>query len=234
MTMTRMRRSLATVVTAVAVAGLGAQPAAANLVLSQVVVDLTPAGPPRADVEAWNTGAERMYVVAEPASIVDPGTPAERRVASADPAESGLLVTPQKMILEPGERKLIRIAAVAPRAARDRVYRVTVKPVAGDVSAAGSALKVLVGYDMLVIVRPAVMAGEVAGRRDGTTLVLTNTGSTSVELYEGRQCTAAGGDCRPLPAKRLYAGATWSQPIDPARPVAYKVKTGLMVKAVTY
>ena len=232
MTMTRMRRSLATA--AVAVVGLAAQPAAANLVLSQVVVDLTPAGPPRADVEAWNTGAERMYVVAEPASIVDPGTPGERRVAGADPAESGLLVTPQKMILEPGERKLIRIAAVAPRAARDRVYRVTVKPVAGDVSAAGSALKVLVGYDMLVIVRPAVMAGEVAGRRDGTTLVLTNTGSTSVELYEGRQCTAAGGDCRPLPAKRLYAGATWSQTIDPARPVAYKVKTGLMVKAVTY
>ena len=232
MTMTRMRRSLATIVAAVA--GLGAQPAAANLVLSQVVVDLTPAGPPRADVEAWNTGAERMYVVAEPASIVDPGTPAERRVASADPAESGLLVTPQKMILEPGERKLIRIAAVAPRAARDRVYRVTVKPVAGEVSAAASALKVLVGYDMLVIVRPATMTGEVSARRDGGTLVLTNAGTTSVEMYDGQQCGAGGGDCRTLPSRRLYAGASWSQPVDPARPVAYKVKTGLMVKTMTF
>ena len=232
MTMTRMRRSLATA--AVAVVGLAAQPAAANLVLSQVVVDLTPAGPPRADVEAWNTGAERMYVVAEPASIVDPGTPAERRVASADPAESGLLVTPQKMILEPGERKLIRIAAVAPRGARDRVYRVTVKPVAGEVSAAASALKVLVGYDMLVIVRPATMTGEVSARRDGGTLVLTNAGTTSVEMYDGQQCGAGGGDCRTLPSRRLYAGASWSQPVDPARPVAYKVKTGLMVKTMTF
>lgn len=232
--MSRMWIGRAVTTAVVAASGMIAPPAFANLVLSQVVVDLTPAGPPRADVEAWNTGAERMYVVAEPASIVDPGTPGERRVASADPAESGLLVTPQKMILEPGERKLIRVAAVAPRGARDRVYRVTVKPVAGDVSATASALKVLVGYDMLVIVRPAVMTGDVSARREGTTLILTNTGSTSVEIYDGQQCNATGGDCRALPARRLYAGASWSQPIDPGRPVAYKIKTGLTVKTVTF
>ena len=232
MRMTRTRRWIAVAIAATA--ALVAPPAAANLVLNQAVVDLAPTAPPRADVEAWNNGTERMYVVAEPASIVDPGTPGERRVAGADPAESGLLVTPQKMILEPGERKLIRIAAVAPRGARDRVYRVTVKPVAGEVSAAASALKVLVGYDMLVIVRPATMTGEVSARRDGGTLVLTNAGTTSVEMYDGQQCGAGGGDCRTLPSRRLYAGASWSQPVDPARPVAYKVKTGLMVKTMTF
>ena len=105
---------------------------------------------------------------------------------------------------------------------------------AGDVSATASALKVLVGYDMLVIVRPAVMTGDVSARREGTTLILTNTGSTSVEIYDGQQCNATGGDCRALPAKRLYAGASWSQPIDPGRPVAYKIKTGLTVKTVTF
>ena len=211
---------------AAAIAIGAASPAAADLVLNMVVVDLVPGQPPRADIEASNTGSERIYVVAEPAEIVNPGRPDERRVASPDPAALGLLVTPQKMILEPGERKLVRIAAIAPPARTDRIYRVTIKPVAGDVSAATSALKILVGYDVLVIARPAVMTGTVTATRTGASMTLANTGTTNVELYEGRQCDPAGKNCAPLPSRRLYAGATWTIAIDPARPVDYKVKTG--------
>ena len=227
----RLHRLLALACIAI---GLAAAPAGAELVLSQVVVDLLPAGPPRSDVEAWNNGEERIYVVAEPASILDPGTPKERRVASNDPAISGLLVTPQKMILEPGERKLIRIAAILPRSPRDRVYRVTVKPVVGELAVSGSALKVLVGYDMLVIVRPAVLTDGITARRVGNMMTLTNAGSTSVEIYQGRQCNATGADCRELPARRLYAGADWQQTIDPARPVDYLVKSGTTVKPMRF
>lgn len=217
--------------TAAALAGASvAAPASADLVLNQVVVDLLPDQVARMDIDASNTGKERIYVVAEPAEIVDPGKPTERRVANPDPAASGLLVTPQKMILEPGEHKLVRIAAIAPRGNTDRIYRVTIKPVAGDVSAAESALKILVGYDVLVIVRPASMTGTVTGtRRDGR-LLLANTGTTNVEIYGGAQCDAKGADCRTLPARRLYAGTRWEQPIDPARPVDYRIKTGLRVE----
>ena len=207
-----------------------ATPASADLVLSQVVVDLAASAVPRTDIEVSNTGKDRMYVVAEPAEIVDPGTPREKRVASIDPGVSGLLVTPQKMILEPGERRLLRIAVIGARRARDRIYRVTVKPVAGEITAGGSALKLLVGYDMLVIVRPPVLDGTIAATRTGATIVLANTGSTNVELYEGRQCDVTGKDCRPLPPRRLYAGADWTQTIDPNRPVEYRVKTGTTVE----
>ena len=203
-----------------------ATPASADLVLNQVIVDLTPDKVPRLDIEATNTGKERIYVVAEPYEIVDPGKPDEARVANPDPAALGLLVTPQKMILEPGERKLVRIASIAPRRAVERIYRVTIKPVIGDVSAPNTALKVLVGYDVLVIVRPSVMTGIVTGVRTGDHLVLTNTGTTNVEVYDGKQCEAGGTRCTGLPARRLYAGARWDQPIDPARPVDYRLKTG--------
>ncbi|MDQ0837406.1 fimbrial biogenesis chaperone [Sphingomonas faeni] len=230
MTSTHRRTAIAGVAAAIAIAGTWATPAYADLVLSQVVVDMLPNAAPRVDVEASNTGKERMYVVAEPSEIVDPGKPEERRQASPDPAVTGLLVTPQKMILEPGERKLLRIAAVAPRGARDRIYRVTVKPVTGEITAAGSALKVLVGYDMLVIVRPTVLSGTITGQRNGASLALANTGSTNVEIYDGRQCDANGKDCRALPPKRLYAGASWTQSIDPARRVDYKIKTSTIVE----
>lgn len=215
-------KTLAAILGATMLAG----PASADLVLSQMVVDLPPRAPPRVDVEASNTGSERIYVVADPAEIVDPGKPGERRVASPDPAVLGLLVTPQRMILEPGERKLIRIAAIAPRTMHERIYRVTIKPVAGDVAAQATALKLLVGYDVLVMVRPSVLDGTVNGIRSGTGLALTNAGTTNVELYEGKQCDSSGKDCRVLPPKRLYAGATWSQTVDPARPVEYRIKTG--------
>ena len=206
-------------------------PAAAQLVLNQVIVDLDPTKLARMDVEASNTGKERIYVVADPFEIVNPGKPGERRVVNPDPAALGLLVTPQKMILEPGERKLIRIASIAPPSTSERIYRVTIKPVVGDVSAAGSALKVLVGYDVLAIVRPTTMTGIVTGIRQGNTLTLANSGTTNVELYEGKQCDAKGVNCVLLPARRLYAGAAWQQPIDPARSVDYRVKLGNTVTA---
>lgn len=211
---------------AVLAAMTAAAPASADLVLNQVVVDMLPTAPPRVDIEAANTGKERIYVVAEPAEIVNPGRPDERRVANPDPGALGLLVTPQKMILEPGERKLIRVAAIAPRTTRERIYRVTVKPVSGGVTAQATALKVLVGYDVLVMVRPTTLDGTVTAVRTGASLSLTNTGTTNVELFEGRQCDAAGKTCTPLPPKRLYAGVTWSQPIDPARPADYRIKIG--------
>ncbi len=203
-----------------------AAPASADLVLNQVIVDLTPDKVPRFDIEATNTGKERIYVVADPFEIVHPGRPDEARIANPDPAALGLIVTPQKMILEPGERKLVRIASIAPRNTGERIYRVTIKPVIGEVSAPNTALKVLVGYDVLVIVRPTAMTGIVTGVRNGNHLVLTNTGTTNVEVYDGRQCDTTGTHCTALPARRLYAGASWDEPIDPSRPVDYRVKTG--------
>ena len=140
--------------------GLGALPTAAHaqLVLSEAIVDLAPDKPARKDIEAWNNSNERSYIVVEPSEIIGAGTPGERRVQEADPEKLGLLVSPNRVILEPGERKLIRVAAISKRAATDRVYRVVVKPVSGDIAGKHTALKVLVGYDI---------TGPRGGRRQG-------------------------------------------------------------------
>ena len=134
---------------------LGASaPAGANIVLSQVILDLVPGTPTAQDIEVWNNSSDRSYVIAEPTEVIAPGQPDERREANPNPEISGLLVTPQRMILEPGQRRLIRVSAVAPRRAQDRIYRVAIKPVAGDITASETALKLLIGYDVLVIYRP--------------------------------------------------------------------------------
>ena len=205
--------------------------ASAEMVLSQVIVDLLPGKPPREDIEVWNDGAERMYVLAEPFEITAAGTPQEQRNPAGLPEESGLLVSPQRLVLEPGERRTVRVAAIGERPAADRVYRVAIRPVAGAVSAEESALKVFVGYDTLVLVRPERVTGEIEARRVGRTLVLVNAGNTAQELFGGLQCDAAGGNCQALPAKRLYPGASWEQALPYDTPVTYTAGIGPTVRA---
>ncbi|MEG8040169.1 hypothetical protein QP166_12750 [Sphingomonas sp. LR60] len=143
----------------------------------------------------------------------------------------GLLVTPQRIILQPGERRTVRIAAIGARRANDRVYRVTIKPVAGPVSSSVSAIKLLVGYDVLVIQRPATPAARIVGDRGAETLMLRNDGNTNAELYDGKLCV--GSDCHAIPSKRLYAGQSWSQPIGPGK-ITYRITTGTKTEVVEY
>jgi P pilus assembly chaperone PapD len=205
---------------------IGAAPAQAGIVLSKVIVDMPADVPPRDDIEVMNDGQERQYVVADPALIQAPGTPQEQRVNSPDPTITGLLVTPQKLVLEPGERKLVRVALVAPRDNAERIFRLAIRPVAGSAEAEKTALKVFVGYDVLIIARPATVTGKLTATRTATTIVFHNGSNTSVEMSQGRQCDQAGANCTPLPATRLYAGADWSVAIAHDTPVKYKVQRG--------
>jgi P pilus assembly chaperone PapD len=197
----------------------------ADIVLSQLIIDLQPGKNGRADIEVWNNGTERAYVALEPREVVNAGLGNEARREEPDPEKLGLLVSPARMILEPGQRKLARFADIAPPGERERIYRVTVKPVAGPLEAPDSALKIMIGYDVLVLVRPAAVRLGVSGRRSGSSLVFRNDGNSSVELIEGRQCDQARAHCTDLPGKRLYAGAQWSETLQSSGPVEYTIKS---------
>ena len=197
-------------------------PADAELVLSQLVVDFGAGAGERTDIEVWNNSEERAYVAAEPSEILDAGKRGEQRRMEADPEKRGLLVSPNRMILEPGQRRLIRIAPIGPRGAIERVYRVTVKPVAGELASESSGLKLLIGYDVLVLLRPAETRLSLSAARSGNRVTIRNDGNASVELIDGKQCTP-DHSCVELPGKRLYAGAEWTQELKSAAPVDYSV-----------
>lgn len=219
-----MRMTMNCVVSVLAVlcaAGL-AQPASAQISLTKLVVELDQKTHPREDVEVRNDSSDVAYVSVTPSEIVDPGSSSETRVSRADPANLGLLVAPSRLILQPGQRRLIRFASLA-RGVRERVYRVTVKPVVGTLSVEQSGLKLLVGYDVLVLVRPAAPQPNVIGSWSTGVLTIRNTGNASVELTDGKMCDAPGINCTKLPGKRLYAGAEWAQKFPDAKPVEYSI-----------
>lgn len=198
----------------------------AELVLSQLVVDLSPGDRSRTDIEIWNRGADRTFVSVEPREIIAPGTASESSKEDPDPEKLGLLVSPARLILEPGQRRLIRIAAITPPSDRERVYRVTVKPVVGQLSSEASGLKVLVGYDMLVLVRPQHLEPHLTGERSGNKLTLRNDGNVSVELGHGQRCDKSTNRCEALPGGRLYVGEEKEITAPVTEEVRYQVKTG--------
>lgn len=220
-----VRRRAAWGAIAAGLAATAATPAAAGLSVSPLILDFGPGQPSRGDVDVLNTGAERLYVVVEPARIDRPGLPGEHRASEPDPTTLGMLATPGRMILEPGQRKFLRLAVLQPPGDVDHVYRVTVKPVVGGVTGAQTGLKLLVGYDMLVIQRPQAPHGAVSGRREGNALVLTNAGNTNVELFRGQACPAGGAACTDLPSQRLYPGATVRVTVPAQSRVQYTSKT---------
>lgn len=204
---------------------VAAAPASAELAVSQLVVEFKPGAARTSDIEIANNSPERSYVVVEPREILDPGTPAERPLATPDPAKLGLLASPARFILEPEQRRTLRVAAIGAANERERVYRVTVKPVTGEVSSSETGLKLLVGYDLLVLVRPPVVRDGIRAERHGLELTLTNEGNASVEIAEGKLCDGKGESCQSLPGKRLYAGASWKQTLPKPIGGEYRVRS---------
>lgn len=198
--------------------------ASAELVLSQLVVNLEPGKDARQDIEVFNSGSDVLYVAVEPREIIGAGTSKPSFRQDPDPEKLGLLASPARIVLEPGERRLLRIAAITDPLDRERVYRVTVKPVVGQLSSERGGLKILVGYDVLVLVRPTTANPQVTATRSGDVLTLRNTGNVSVELTGGSQCDAARKRCDPLPGGRLYVGATKTVTVDPYRRASFVLK----------
>jgi P pilus assembly chaperone PapD len=208
-----------------------ATPAMAQLSVDDAIVDFDAADQRRTDVEVRNTGEETLYVSVTPRLVANPGTPDERRVEIKNPRDLGLLTAPRKMILEPGQRRLLRISLLDRPRDDDRIYRVAVTPEVGETQRDQSGVRVLLGYNLLVMARPPEAEAEITGERDGKTLVLRNRGRTNALLVEGEQCAPGGSPCQDLPSRRLYAGNRWEVDLPYATEARWNVRTRDSVQA---
>ncbi|AMN46917.1 hypothetical protein ACG33_07370 [Steroidobacter denitrificans] len=203
---------------------LSSSPAHAQMVLDKIEVEL---GAERRydDIEITNLGTEPLYIQIAPSRIQHPGRPDEKRISPRDPESLGLLVTPMRLIVQPRERHRVRIVALNPQPVLDEVFRVAIKPVVGSIeSDQTAAVKVVVAYDVLVLVRPADANADIQSRRTGHVLMIENLGNSCAVLHDGRQCDASQQDCRTLPAQRLYAGGKFRVELPFDTPATYTVR----------
>lgn len=206
-----------------------AMPARAQLAVDRLWVDFEPRSTPRADVIVRNESKDRYYITVTPSEIVNPGTDKEQRVEQADPEKLGLLVTPNRLILDPGAIRSIRIVSLNADLKSDRIYRVKISPEVGDIDtpAAGDnhavAIKILAAYDVLVTARPRNAKAQLVTTRGTDDLVIRNDGNTNILLFDGQLCPPGADDkaapdakpaegkpaCEGVGSHRIYPGASW-------------------------
>jgi P pilus assembly chaperone PapD len=194
----------------------------AQIAVDQGVVVIE--GSDKATVVVSNVGTKRAFVEVASRLITTPGTEAENAVNSADPSEVGLLSAPNRLILEPGERRSVRLQTLGDLSGTDRVWRTLVKEVAApEEEAEGMAIRTVLAYDVLVIQRPTKAASDLKITRAGTKITASNNGNTFLVLDQAKQCVSAD-QCTDVIGKRLYAGKSHVFEVsDPAAPVTFRV-----------
>lgn len=182
-------------------------PANADISISPAVVVFEPKATDQT-LMVTNEGSELAFVTAKVRSVTRPGEADEQLRADSNPAVLGLLATPTRLVLEPGEQRGLRLLAIGPAGETDRVWRVHVAPAPGNLRPGQSGVAFLIAYDALIIQRAANPSQALVGQRSGDTLTLANRGNSFVLVTSIEQCR--GNECTRLPGKRLYAGQAWS------------------------
>jgi P pilus assembly chaperone PapD len=186
----------------------------AQLVIDRLWVDLGADGAGREDITLGNESRDRYFVTLKVSEIVNPGTPDERREEIADPESLGLLVSPTRLILEPGATRAVRVVSINDPPEKDRIYRLMITPQISDVDAPAAAegehgvnIRILMAYDVLIVARPADPEPRIARVATDGGFALRNQGNTSVLLTDGKVCPPnESSSCKPLQDARLYAG----------------------------
>lgn len=202
-------------------------PAQAQLSINRLWVDLDSGRAPRADLVIRNDSQDRYYISVQTFEITSPGQPDEGRQEIADPEQLGLLVTPNRLVLEPGTTRAIRVVSLNQNLTQDRIYRVLIRPQIGAIHTEAApaetrdvAIKVLAAYEVLVVARPPNPAPRVSAQRAADHVTFSNTGNSNTLLLDTHICPASvtgvepNESCRTFPATRLYAGATLDIPLE--------------------
>lgn len=165
------------------------------------------------DIEIFNSGQFKIYVDLKVAEIMNPEEAQPERVVLTDPRTAAVLVTPQQVLVPPGQKKRVRIILRDAPATRDRVFRLALKPFTGDLKLEGtgsvgktSAIKVLLGYDLLLLSRPLDLQPRLEVSRTEQDITFTNSGNTNILLRRIVQCRKDKSDCSEMQPNRLYAG----------------------------
>ncbi len=210
---------------------LPASPIYASMVLSEAILHFEAGKPLRKDIEIENVGGETLYIQVTPTIVNDPGTDQEERVEFKNPREAGLLVSPNKIVVPPNSRKLVRFVILKQPKDTDAVYRVTFKPITNKLVSEKDQIgvKIVIAYQVLVLVQPPNPKPNLVAKREGNTLHFKNKGNTNILLREGKQCPQDSKneeDCEILRGNRLYAGNEWSVDLPSSLPVEYYLSIG--------
>ncbi|MET1256534.1 molecular chaperone [Aliikangiella maris] len=214
----------------------------ASVHLNKTIIYFDNNGKINDEIAVINQGDETLYLRIEPSIVSAAGLPQESKATYRDPQAAGLLVTPQRMVLAPGEKKRIQLVRLdnIKNTQIEKVFRILVKPEVGEVKSSLTGMKILVAYDVLVLFQPEQPKPVLAAEFKRNEIIIFNHGNTNVLLKSGYQCPASQSidqpenQCVALKGKRLYAGNQWRTSIRYKTPVHYNIAVGSENSAIVF
>ncbi len=201
-----MRDCMRTILITITFFACAVLPAQSEFVISNAIVEYNSRSGKQIDIQLISSSAENDYIEISVDEVINPGAEDEQRIPLDDPTRGGLIVTPDRMILTAGSRKTLRFVLLDDLSEKEQIYRVTARPVIKGVSTENKmGLKILIGYEILVIVRPQFSEPGFDITRNGRILNISNTGNTNILLQQGKQCPKPD-NCISTPSLRVYSG----------------------------
>lgn len=188
---------------------------------------------PFQDFSVTNRGKKKAYVDIAARILENPGAENEKEVSYKNPKQLGLIVSPQKLIIAPGQSRAIRVSSIIPPGNAERNYRISVvpkknfsikKPVAKGKM--GAQVNILIGYELTVRVAPKNPTLDYSITRQGDKLLIKNTGNITFIINKRKYC--GGTDpCKEKANIRAYPGVTELVPFPAGMTVWYNIKSVL-------
>ena len=173
---------------AVILLAMFAQPVWAAMSLDKMIIYLDAIPNAREDIVVSNPDKETLYVQTEVFRVENPGTDQEKLLPVTDPEDFKLLISPGKAVIPAGAQKRFRLMSVETGIATEKVYRVTFKPVVGDITTEATGLKLLVAFQTLIFVQPVNGEYKLVLKRADGKLVLHNAGNVNAEITKVQHC----------------------------------------------
>jgi P pilus assembly chaperone PapD len=210
--------------------------ASASIRVAPMIINFTPGGAPYQDITVSNQSDSLSYVEVKATQILNPGSDKQREESVHNPKESGLLVTPIRVIIPPLRSKKIRLALVTPLGDKERIYRLVITQQKGslkqlrDEKGNKASVNIVLGYGVKVRVAPKEPEMHVSVQRKGNELQISNGGNITAIITNVKQCQYDEKDCKSLMTKPIYPGQTVSKELPDAKPVTYEMYTAVNEK----
>ena len=189
-------------------------PVQAEMVLNKIIINFQTGKEVREDIEVFNNGNDNLYISTKLFAINQPESETPERKELTNPRSAGIIISPTRFVVAPGQRKVVRVSTTQAAIDKDKVYRILMKPHVGKFDLATekkvAGIKIILGYELLVFVRPATLQADLQVQRQGKLLSLHNAGNTNINVREIKLCQdSERKNCEVLGGKRLYAGQKW-------------------------
>ncbi|WP_066966806.1 molecular chaperone [Microbulbifer sp. Q7] len=181
-------------------------PAWGAMSLDKMIVYLKSVPNARDDIVVRNPDDAPLYLQTEIFRVENPGAENQTLVPVTDPKDFKLLVSPSKAVIAPGEERRFRLMSIESNVDSEKVYRVTFRPVVGEIQTEATGLKLLVAFQAVVFVQPVNGQFDLALSGSGSRRQLKNTGNVNVEISSAAYCSSPS-QCENIgPLGRVYPG----------------------------